>query len=781
MTTPPTQSEQWDDERLAAAFAARAIRAATPIGLAGATTAAMRTRRASAVAWRRFLAAAAVVILAVGAVSGGIAVLGALRGSTAPDQFVEDPSAGPTPSPSPSDGWAGREAVGLPVISVSDALAIRDAGIDDREIAVHGWFPPIPMVRCPPQDRAKSPIQGMCEDAFTWLTEDRETLTTSNAAGMSTSGPVGPAINLDLDDLDSAWMPARPRVGPWFGVEIAVVGHFDDRRSTFCPAEEQDACRDRFVVDRVDWVNGETQPTSFVGYTVIGRTFQEAEAVIGVVRPGVTILSVVHVDGDVELPRIEPTFADRPSVEPTFADRPSDTVKEVGLWTLWIVRVLDDGALETYLFVDSTGDLYHLVGDRPELMAPVSGDPSVTPPATTVLGVPVISVPELIARRSEGPPSPDELAVRGWMIRSNEVYDCATYPDPHPLVPWCESPTFLMERPETVRGLTTDGPAVIPVLGPDASIEADILWQVPSEVIALGHLDDHRWRTCRPEGQDACRRQFVIDRIVRASAVVDAIPESWESTSGASPPRSLADLETSISLLEGRVGSFTVLSVGNIRAADLAPIEPQASEIGQSFADLPMWILRVLLQNDPSTPRTFLLTGAGTLEEPGIAWELTEDGPEELPPPPDPNEATPRPAAAASTPSPEGIAIVVLTSQVGRGRSPVRVTVVDRSGLLTLVREVRSSDPPFLGVTAAGNVFVASGGGTQIRLLWIGSVCDGPTTVTIGSGVAAIVVDVGTRQACDSMGVGRELVMTLSDLVDPASIDVTYVEHVIFD
>ena len=54
-----------------------------------------------------------------------------------------------TAFPSPSGSWAGREAMGLPIVSVTDAITIRDAGIDDREIAVHGWIAPVVPVPCP--------------------------------------------------------------------------------------------------------------------------------------------------------------------------------------------------------------------------------------------------------------------------------------------------------------------------------------------------------------------------------------------------------------------------------------------------------------------------------------------------------------------------------------------------------------------------------------------------------------------------------------------------------
>jgi hypothetical protein len=84
MTMRSTPNTPWDDERVAAAFAARAARARTPDDLSSATSAALRTRPSSAPAWRALLVSAAVVILAVGAVTGGVALLGEQRGSNAP-------------------------------------------------------------------------------------------------------------------------------------------------------------------------------------------------------------------------------------------------------------------------------------------------------------------------------------------------------------------------------------------------------------------------------------------------------------------------------------------------------------------------------------------------------------------------------------------------------------------------------------------------------------------------------------------------------------------------
>jgi hypothetical protein len=320
------------------------------------------------VAWRRLLAPAAVVILAIGAVSGGIA----LRGSSGVVELPEGPTPEPSAFPSSSESWAGRDTKGLPTISVRDAIAIRDAGVDDREIAVHGWFSSIAPMPCP-YTPATSPVQPVCPDEYVVLMAQPESLVTRTANGYSDRVPVGPSIQIDLDDLDTAWQPGLPEVGGGQPIEIAVVGHFDDRRSAACPADMVAACRDRFVVDRVDSVNGNALPTSKVeGVEGVGMPFDDVARIIDAVRPGISVLSAVHVDGEDGLRRMEPALA----------ERGSSLIQEA---TVWVVRGLDDGELETYVLLDSTGSIYELTADGPVLVAlttpgePASPSPSPIP------------------------------------------------------------------------------------------------------------------------------------------------------------------------------------------------------------------------------------------------------------------------------------------------------------------------------------------------------------------------------------------------------------------
>lgn len=928
MTTPSTPREPWDDDRLNAAFAARASRASTPVDLAGATRAALRTGPARTPLWRRVLAPAAVVVLAVGAVTGGIALLAGQRGSTGLVEFRDGPTADlrtldarefafeypadwlaydsnasgsgvssiavlgtqpvearcgderhvdincvyeqplepgdvrvyvgtgayrggtvldrpdkesgtttrdtvggmpaildeldPQPDsfyredlslhwsigrpaspsnvvtielraresttrgrtavvaearaalealiasfrfdaaafPSPFDWWAGRKAVGLPVVSVSDAIAIRDAGMDDREIAVHGFFHPSRPIPCPNAlEPAVSPLQTHCPDQFIWLTQEPEALTIVEPNSMSGRPPTGPAISPELDLLDAAWMPGLPDLGPAFGVEVVFVGHFDDRRSRLCPDAEEEACRDRFVVDRVDWVNGETQPTS-VMIALEGPTSSTGDEIAAIAQrqsPDGTILSLFATDGADGLVREEPLVA----------------TSELGLTdhaVLWGVRVLEGGWAGTYLIPDGTDEIYQMDPERVIRIAPfptIEPPPSTTPPAAeTVLGIPVISVLELIARRAEDL-SPEEIAVRGWIASSNAVFDCAIHMDPHhPLVPFCQSPAFLMERPERVDGLTTDGPSVALIIGPDANVEVAITWHAPVEVVAIGHLDDHRWPTCPPAEQAACRRQFVVDRIVPVGASVEEIPDPWRIP-GSAARDPAADRSDVIRRLVALVGDITVVSIGYVDGDVLREIEPAVGDYLNAdalFVYRPLWVIRSLVAAgpNPAVARTFLVPDF-TLDKGTVTiWEASESGVAQMP----------LPGAAVPWP-PDGATIVELTSQVGAGRPPARVAVVDRSGWLTSVREVRSSDPPF-PAGDQGNAVLTTDSAGQVRLLWIGGVCDGDMVVTIGESVRGITIDGGERPGCDAMGVGRELVLRFSEPIEADTVEIFY-------
>ena len=659
---------------------------------------------------------------------------------------------------SPADPWAGKMAVGLPVVSVSDAIAIRDAGIDDREIAVHGWFRPIPMAGCPAQLEPTSPVQPACPDQSIWLTEQMDALTTVQINPDTWRPPTSPAVQPDLDLVDRSWFPSAPESSGATAIEVVFVGHFDDYRSSLCPRAEEDACRERFVVDRVDWVDGEQQPTSvldLVEGTPLATPFDDVEAALDRITSGAPILSAVRVDGAVGLRGVEPSLG----------------TGQAGLIdhdTLWVVRILVGDRAATYVVADGTDTFFEIdaAGTADQVG---TAEPS-SPIADTVFGRPVLSVPELIALRES--PTREEVAVRGWALRSSVVYDCAIHMDPHhPLVPFCQPPIFLMEQPEMQVGSSTTGPSVPMLIGPDAHIQVEIPFRDPADIIAIGHFLDHRWSTCPETDAEACQKEFVVDRLFRADRSVEGLLTPWRVSSPASSG-AILDLAASVARLETRIGDVTALSVGSLRGSDLAPIEPQATQIGQLHGRRSMWLVRALMGTDP-TSRTFLLMEADGTDELEVAWELTADGPEELPPPPDPDEATPRPADPPNTPSPDGRIRVELWAGSAPDGEPVRVTIVDGSGLVTSAREVRPDDGPWIA-TVTDDAAVAVDGAGLVRLRWTGTVCDGPAVVTIAPDFETIDIDGGTRPACDAMAVGRQLVLETSTPVDGAAIRASY-------
>lgn len=141
---------------------------------------------------------------------------------------------------------APTEVEGLRVLSVSDALARRDAGSADR-IAVLGWAVRF-FVPCPLLADAYQPLEN-CVYRFSWLMADAERLNVANPDGSgSINLPVGPAFNTSFNPPDAGILQA-----------VVVIGRFHDPRSALCPAgSRRDTCGRLFVADGAAWLG----PTS---------------------------------------------------------------------------------------------------------------------------------------------------------------------------------------------------------------------------------------------------------------------------------------------------------------------------------------------------------------------------------------------------------------------------------------------------------------------------------------------------------------------------------------
>lgn len=366
MTTP----DPWDDDRLAAAFTARNAGIELPPALVTETANAVRQRptRRDAPWWRPLpIAAAAAVVVSVVGLS--LAMSWRTGSSPAPT----GPSAS-VPSAAPTDAETER-VLGLPVIDVPAALAVRDAGEDDRELAVRGWYSPIFPIDtvCPAMYvRKDSPVQpDNCPIWWAVLMTEPVTEPESLSARRDAFGRplVGDALEMDLDALDRSGLPVVRSAGPAEPTEIVVVGHFDDRRSRLCPPNVEQACRDRFVVDRIDQVAGEDQPLSQVvmhGGQATRSTLVDVEAAHALAAPDATILSVVTADNE-NIDAVEPTLVT------DLSDLPDGSFY---LPIRWVLYTLESGRPQTYTVTDGTNEVWRMDIDGNLFRV---ADPTVTP------------------------------------------------------------------------------------------------------------------------------------------------------------------------------------------------------------------------------------------------------------------------------------------------------------------------------------------------------------------------------------------------------------------
>jgi hypothetical protein len=373
MTAP-----EWDDDRLEAAFRTKFDRPA-PAGLekdvhvriVGTSPARFVVVRGRATAWG--LAAAAIVVIVVGAVAIGASGLGRGVASQPSDAGVPAPAAIPTPTEQALPGVI----FGLPIITVTDAFAIQREVNDDHEIAIHGWFSDGGPISCPSPNVAPiNPLQPGCEDMFVWLMERAETLISHPGNQTDMTGPSGPALNPDLDGIDRSWQPTAAEAldanGLSIPTDVVFVGHFDDRRAALCPKAEVADCRDRFVVDSVARVHGTQPPLSVMGTTPgsTNSSVADIEAIVSNEAPQSPILSMTVVDGPAGLVEVEPSLG-------------TDGSGLLAQPLVWIVRVLESERVTTYLVVDGSTSIYEM---NPEGQAIQVGGTSSTGQATASPG-----------------------------------------------------------------------------------------------------------------------------------------------------------------------------------------------------------------------------------------------------------------------------------------------------------------------------------------------------------------------------------------------------------
>jgi hypothetical protein len=341
MTDDERRPTDWPDDRLADAFLARAAARPTPADLTEATL--ERVRESSPPSTSRFdlrsigaLAAAAAIVVAVGAIAIG--------------QRPVDPANQPT------------MALGLPVVSVSEAIAIHDTDPTDREIAVRGYFSPALPLPCPAPDvrTSENPIRLDCPLMTQWLLENPERLVTRSSNSMEGRAPDGPAFHPVFPFIDMSAVTAAGRKDD--PVELVVIGHFHDRRgdpdTALCGATPDANC-DSFVIDGIHSVAG----TRVASSTVIDLepwppeprreptwTSDDVDRLVQNAVPSFAILSRVALPGH-RIRELEPSLG---TGALNIIDRP----------IAWVVTGLDASAggsppmRRTFLIVDGTAEAY---------------------------------------------------------------------------------------------------------------------------------------------------------------------------------------------------------------------------------------------------------------------------------------------------------------------------------------------------------------------------------------------------------------------------------------
>ena len=246
-----------------------------------------------------------------------------------------------------------RAVMGLPVVTVSEALAMRSDLADSDPIAVSGWYSIGPGHSCPaPVDaRAGNPLAMDCGRGESAIAEQPESavVVQRTEVGDITS------MTIDVREPESPYLfplqdgpaGADPFGGrdSWIPVPIVAIGHFNDHRAAGCPPADMEFCAGVFVLDRIAEADGNELDVVLQGDPGLGPAAHSVDEIVQLIEAGFgkdgQLLTLYAVRGqDLAI------YEDRAPEMPALA-------------VAWLAELVDFGT-------DGTGD--------PELVTVVIGD-----------------------------------------------------------------------------------------------------------------------------------------------------------------------------------------------------------------------------------------------------------------------------------------------------------------------------------------------------------------------------------------------------------------------
>ena len=546
----------WDDDRLDAAFAARAAATpSTPVDIDEVLRRRVATQARVPARWPWLAAAAAFVALLV--VVGGSSLLVSPQPSpTLPAAAASGPpptASGQPPAltPAPRPTIDVLAALGDP-LSVSEAIEVRTSEIRMQEIVVQGYLSPVPdFVRCRAESGIVNPTMLECPLDMQWLMEDAEQLVTSGASAPGVRPPAGPAFNASFALVEAPIVPMFPEDGVT-PVPLVLIGHFNDRRATAC--DQRQRCLEIFIVDRVVEVDGVPMPiqTDDRAARAPADPESDVDGLVATLAPKAPILSRQLV-----------TAAQARALEPVLErDQIVPYIDQTKLaWLVTTVDLTDIPYARTFMLLDGSswfaeitrsGAIMHERAAPQPTRGTILG-PSAEPDAFasapfSVAGIRVEGVSDITEElRSEESRIVREVhAIRGWYIAPRPGVTC----DPalrllHAPTPPCDEarhwllldPQLYGVEPGQLRRDPVAVPNILnPLLPVDVPFDVGETWRgdvpVPQPVVVLGHFNDTRVMGYRSDEYlviDALawsRTDRPLDRVTRLTAAATEDPSA---------------------------------------------------------------------------------------------------------------------------------------------------------------------------------------------------------------------------------------------------------------